>query len=158
MIIIPTMTTLLLFAEESSQTAIWVAVIGLIASVLGNVVQFLQARRKSESETASLDAQTLKTYVDTIREIQTTNNTLYQSMTVLRDRAETLEAELEESQRHLEECKKENANCAECREYLTTVAQTIADLDKFLEGLTDADESVTKIREISKTILDKVKK
>lgn len=152
----------LFFAEEApvaqvSPVVIWTPIIVAILSIIGNVVQILMARNKSKSEVSNLDAQTLKSYVDTIKEIQTTNNNLFQTMVSVRDRAEQLETDLEEAREHLQECRKQMDECDDCRETLKSIALALQDIEPFLSSIEIADESVEKIRTISKQILEKVK-
>jgi chromosome segregation ATPase len=156
----PIFLFLLQSSESPPDNINWPAIVIAVGGLLLNLVQYISNRRKSSSEVSHLDAQTLKTYIDAIKEIQSVNDSLYTRMGSLRAQLEQLEADLEDSREehrnHLASCVKRDEECEECQMHLRTIAVALKDTTKLMSSLTTAEQSVATIAQQSIAAINKL--
>lgn len=150
MILLPLIMTFLL-AEPSAATAgdwfkdyAWV----LILLFVTNGLQFLASRRKTNSDVNKLDAETIKTLIGTIREVQKSNDELYQQFEPMRVQARLLEDKLEEAEDKLKKCVERHADCGECHDTLVHAIDSLIELQDVLKQVEGAQVLILDIRNL----------
>lgn len=110
--------------EPVSNTFTWKDLIVPIVIVIAtNIVTYLATRRKSKSEIGQIDANTLKTYLDIIKDIQDNNQSLYEKLQILREKVESVDEMLDNAQDDLEKVQKQLDDCMQSNEQLRTASE-----------------------------------
>lgn len=90
-------------------------IIPVVILIVTNIGTYLATRSKSKSEIGQIDAETLKTYLDIIKDIQENNQSLYEKLQTLRDKVENVDDMLDKAQTDLAITQKQLAACIESK-------------------------------------------
>jgi septal ring factor EnvC (AmiA/AmiB activator) len=149
-------------APDSELTKFLYAV--LLAAATAAITYFL-TRKKNQADIDKLIAETIRTYVQTINEIQETNQKLFDKIKILREEndkereeAEQVETMLETAKKDLEKCLEEKKPCAEIDDVLNRTVEAFQEIETYLHGITDAAPLLDEIKVLSEKIAETKKK
>lgn len=129
----------------------------IILLLIGNLLQFLMTRGKTASERGKLDAEAVASFTKTIKEIQETNDSLFDKMGMIRAKLMQVEDELEHAKDELQECLDKKAPCDECQEALIHAIDGLSEIHDFLKKIEGAEvlimDTKTLIRELKKKVV-----
>lgn len=131
----------------------------IILLIVTNSVNYYFSRPKTDSDISKNFADTIKTYLQTIKEIQETNQTLFAKVQAAqdasesqRDRADELEEMLEQTKKELEKCLNGQSSCADCLDVLRRSESAFNEVETFLSGVEQAAPLLMEIRLLSEKI------
>lgn len=85
----------------------------IIPATVSSIITYFATKSKSKSEIGQIDAETLKTYLQIIKDIQENNQSLYEKLQTLRERVESVDNMLDKAQDDLVRVQKELEDCME---------------------------------------------
>lgn len=104
-----------IFAESTPTVSTWAAwkdiLMPILSAAIGAFFTYLVTRSKNQSEVGKIDAETLKTYLQIIKDIQENNQSLYEKLQVLRAKVDSVDDMLDKAQDDLERVQKELKEC-----------------------------------------------
>ena len=118
-------------AEPPSESLLEKIAILVITSIISVFSTYAMTRRKNEADIAKVIAETVKTYVEAMEEIQGINENLHHCL--------------------------DSKNCPECIELLTRSLSGLVQIPDLLHDVPEAKEFITNIQNLSVIISDKLK-
>ncbi|MBS3914348.1 MAG: hypothetical protein KG003_07610 [Bacteroidetes bacterium] len=163
------MTALLLFLFQdssslsSTQESMIEKIFILVATAaITGVSTYLATRRKNEADIQKLVAETIKTYVEAMNQIQQINKELRASIKELMTDVETWHKSylktdelLSEATRGLSDCL-DSKDCPECEELLTEALDSLLQIPPLLKNVPDSEHFASSIIKLSTEISRKI--
>lgn len=156
--ILPLIIFLFLQAEAVEGITAEKVLIGLLFLIVSNGVTFFITRNKNQADVNKLIAETIKSHIDSIKEINEINDDLLSKTTTAYDEVEKWRKEhrgasrlLEQTQEELADCL-ENKDCHECDEVLQRAYNALEQVKELIQDNPEAAELLTEIGKLSAKI------
>jgi hypothetical protein len=130
----------------------------VVVAIVTGVITYLLARPKTKSEIGKLDAETVSSFIKTIKEIQETNQQLFEKIQSLRTNQQVVDDLLEKTKDELADCLNRSEDCKGCQQMLEKMVVSLTEIENDLKVLDGTESLSEKVRKLSEKMVKQIAK